>query len=94
MGVAKEPCCPKRNTQGLCVLGTEVFYVLCVAYGSLLVGKAQELHHSRFEPLPGVAWGHPLSLLWGAVSLAVFALIVGWYVAWPHNISLLRSKEK
>jgi hypothetical protein len=64
-----------------------------VAYGSLLVGKAQELHHSVFELLPDVAWGKPLSLVWGAVSLGVFALIVGWYVAWMHNVSLLRSKE-
>ena len=58
MGVAKEKAMlSKAKYSGLCVLGTEVFYVLCVAYGSLLVGKAQELHHSLFELLPGVAWG-------------------------------------
>jgi hypothetical protein len=94
MGVAREKAMlSKAKYSGLCVLGTEAFYVLCVAYGSLLVGKAQELHHSLFELLPGVAWGNPLSLLWGAVSLGVFALIVGWYVAWMHNVSLLTSKE-
>ena len=47
MGVAKEKTMlSNAKYTGLCVLGTEVFYVLCVAYGSLLVGKAQELHHS------------------------------------------------
>jgi hypothetical protein len=25
----------------LCVLGTEIFYVLCIAYGLLLSGKSQ-----------------------------------------------------
>jgi hypothetical protein len=79
----------KTKYSGLCVAGTEVFYALCIAYGSLLVGKAQELHHSLFELLPGVTWGNPLSLVWGAVALGVFALIVGWYVAWMHNVSLL-----
>jgi hypothetical protein len=28
---------------GLCVLGIEIFYALCLAFGSLLAGKAQEL---------------------------------------------------
>ena len=42
---------------GLCVLGIEIFYALCLAFGSLLVGKAQELHHSLFELLPWFTWG-------------------------------------
>jgi hypothetical protein len=79
----------KTKYSGLCVAGIEVFYVLCLIYGSLLVGRAQEIHHSLFELLPGVAWGDPLSLIWGAVLLGLFALIVGWYVAWMHNVSLL-----
>ena len=78
---------PKYST--LCLLGTEVFYVLCIAYGSLLAGEARELHHSLFELLPWFAWGNPLSMVWGAVLLGVFALIAGWYIAWMHNVSLL-----
>lgn len=78
---------------GLCVLGMEIFYVLCLAYGSLLAGKARELHHSRFELLPGFAWGNPLSVAWGAVLLGLFALVAGWYIAWMHNVSLVTSKK-
>ena len=65
----------KIKYAGLCVLGIEIFYVLCLAYGSLLAGKAQELHHSLFELLPWFAWGNPLSMLSGAVLLGLFALI-------------------
>ena len=74
---------------GLCVLGIEIFYALCLAFGSLLDGKTQELHHSLFELLPWFTWGNPLSMVWGAVLLGVFALIAGWYIAWMHNVSLL-----
>jgi hypothetical protein len=42
-----------------CVLGMEVFYVLCLAYGSLLSNKAKELHHALFELIPGFVWGIP-----------------------------------
>jgi hypothetical protein len=42
----------KAKYAGLCVLGTETFYLLCLIYGSLLVGKAQEVHHSLFELFP------------------------------------------
>ena len=83
----------KTKYSGLCVLGTEVLYVLCLVYGALLAGRAQELHHSLFELLPGVAWGNPLTFVWGAVLLGVLALIVGWYVAWMHNISLMAETK-
>jgi hypothetical protein len=36
----------------LCVLGMEIFYVLCIIYGVLLSGKAKELHHGFFETNP------------------------------------------
>ena len=77
---------------GLCVLGMEVFYALCVVYGLLLSGKARELHRSLFELLPWFAWGNPLSLVWGAVLLGIFA-VMGWYIAWMHNVSLVTSKK-
>jgi hypothetical protein len=82
----------KTKYSGLCVLGAEVFYVLCIAYGSLLSGKARELHHALFELIPGFAWGNPLSMLWGAVLLGIFALVAGWYIAWMHNASLTGAK--
>lgn len=79
----------KTRYSVLCVLGTEVFYVLCIAYGSLLAGNAQELHHSLSGLLPGFAWGNPLSMVWGAVLLGIFALVAGW---WMHNASLTGGK--
>jgi hypothetical protein len=83
----------KAKYAGLCVLGTETFYLLCLIYGSLLVGKAQEVHHSLFELLPFFAWGNPLSLVLGAVLLGTFGFIAGWYIAWMHNVSLLTTRE-
>jgi len=76
---------------GLCVLGMEVFCVLCLAYGLLISGKTGELHQSLFELLPGFVWGNPLSMVWGAVLLGTFALIAGWYIAWM--VSLVTSKK-
>ena len=78
---------------GLCVLGIEAFYVLCLAYGSMLSGKARELHHSLFELLPWFVWGSPLSMIGGAVWLGIFALIAGWYIAWMHNASLVTATK-
>jgi hypothetical protein len=77
----------------LCMLGVEIFYALCLTYGSLLSEKAQELHHSLFELLPWFAWGNPVSMVWGGVLLGLFALVAGWYIAWMHNTSLLTSKN-
>lgn len=76
-----------------CVWGMEIFYVLCLAYGSLLSGKAQELHHSLFELIPGFVWGNVVSIVWGAVYLGILAWIVGWYIAWMHNASLVTERE-
>lgn len=59
----------KTKYTGLCVLGMEIFYVVCLAYGLLISGKTRELHQSLFELLPGFVWGNPLSMVWGAVLL-------------------------
>lgn len=77
----------------LCVLGMEVFYVLCLAYGSLLSDKARELHHALFELIPGFVWGNPVSMVWGAVYLGVLASIAGWYIAWMHNASIITGEK-
>jgi hypothetical protein len=78
----------KTKYAWLCVLGTAIFYVLCIAYGLVLSGKAMELHHDLFELIPGFVWGNPVRMVWGAVYLGVFAWIGGWYIAWMHNSSL------
>ena len=75
----------------LCVLGMEIFYVLCIGYGFVLSGKARELHHALFELVPGFVWENPLSIAWGGIYLGVFALIAGWYIAWMHNASIVAS---
>ena len=73
----------------LCVLGLEIFYVLCLGYGLLLSAKAQELHHALFELIPGFVWGNLVSVVWGAVYMAILGWIVGWYIAWMHNASMI-----
>lgn len=77
----------------LCVLGAEVFYVICIIYGLLLTGQAAELHHSLFELLPGFVWGGISSLVLGAVYLLVMAWIFAWYIVWMHNSSLIEEKQ-
>ncbi len=78
----------KTKYATLCVLGIEIFYVLCVIYGLTLSGKASELHHSLFELLPLFVWGSITSFVLGAIYLALFAWVFGLYVAWMHNVSL------
>jgi hypothetical protein len=83
----------KTKYSSLCVLATEVFYVLCITYGLLVSGKAQELHHALLELIPGFAWSSPASMIWGALYLGALALAGGWYIAWMHNVSLVTSKQ-
>jgi hypothetical protein len=79
----------KTRYSSLCLLGVEVFYVLCIAYGLLLSGKVQELHHALLELIPGFAWGNPASMVWGGLYIGALAWVVGWYIAWMHNASLI-----
>lgn len=74
----------------LCVLGAEVFYVVCTAYGSFLTGAGAELHHSLFALLPGVVWGTVSGFIWGAIDLFVFSWIFAWYMVWMHNKSIVK----
>ena len=78
----------KIKYAGLCVLGTEIFYILCIGYGFVLSGKAMELHHNLLELIPGFGWGNSVSMVWGALYLGGVAWIFGWYIAWMHNTSL------
>lgn len=74
---------------GLCVVGTLIFYILCLPYGYLLTANGKALHDALFELIPGFVWGDVLSMVWGGVFLAVLAWIGGWYIAWMHNASLI-----
>ena len=76
-----------------CVLGMEIFYILCIGYGFLLSDKARELHHALFELIPGFIWGNPVRMVWGAVYLGVLAWIVGLYIAWMHNASIITGEK-
>ena len=78
----------KTKYAGLCVLGTEIFYVLCVGYGFALTGRAMDLHHSLLELIPGFNWGNPASIVWGGLYMGIVAWVAGWYIAWMHNASL------
>jgi hypothetical protein len=84
----------KTKYATLCVVGTEIFYVLCIGYGLMLSGKAMEVHHSLFELIPGFAWGNVLGMLWGGLYLGVLTWIGGWYIAWMHNASLRLASER
>lgn len=78
----------KTKYAGLCVLGAEVFYILCIAYGFMLSGKAMDLHHSLLELIPGFSWGSPASMVWGGLYFGILAWVGGWYIALMHNASL------
>jgi hypothetical protein len=79
----------KTRYAGLCVLGTEIFYVMCVGYGFVLTGRAMDLHHSLLELIPGFSWGNSASMVWGGLYLGIVAWVSGWYIAWMHNASLI-----
>ena len=76
------------------VLGTEIFYFLCMLYGLLLSGPAVELHRTLYTvAIPGFVWGSFISIVWGAVFWAVVGGIVGWYLVWMHNSSLVDKNK-
>ncbi len=83
----------KTKYAGLCLFGVEVFYVFCLGYGSLLSVQGRELHQALFQLIPGFVWRDAVSMVWGAVYIGILAWIVGWYVAWMHNISLISADK-
>ena len=78
----------------LCVLGSEIAYLVCLAGGylPLRTSRGIELHHALFETIPGFVWGNIGSVILGAVYVFAFAWIAAWYFVWMHNTSLI-SKE-
>ena len=54
-----------RRYRWLCVLGSEVAYILCLLGGFLPIRTSAgiELHHRIFETLPGFVWMHNTSLI-------------------------------
>lgn len=87
-----------------CVLGAEIFYVACLAFGFTLGTKVIDsaagtvgtisgasLHHELFNLLPGFTWLSFGSFVVGAIDIAVFAVIFGWYMVWMHNSSINKN---
>jgi hypothetical protein len=78
----------------LCVLGSEISYIICLLGGYLpfRTQRGIELHHTLFETLPGFVWGDTWSIILGAVYMFVFSWIFAWYMVWMHNTSLIKSE--
>ena len=78
----------------LCVLGSEVAYIICLlgGYLSIRTQRGIELHHTLFETLPGFTWGNPWSIVLGAAYIFAFSWIFAWYIVWMHNTSLIKSE--
>lgn len=73
---------------GLCALGGEVAYTVCMLYGLFLRGKAAELHLAFFQLFPGFSGMNVGSWFAGAVSVALWSVLGGAYIAWMHNASM------
>ncbi len=70
------------------MLGGEIAYTLCMAYGFFLTGSAAALHAALFQLLPGFTAMTFGSWFMGAVTVAIWSGLGGAYVAWMHNYSL------
>lgn len=73
---------------GLCILGGEIAYTVCMAYGFFLTGKAAELHLALFQLFPGFTGLNLVSWFAGAIAMAVWSGLAGAYIAWMHNASI------
>ena len=82
-----------KRYRWLCVLGGEVLYALCILGGFLPLRSVRgtQLHHTLLETLPGFTWINIGSVLLGAVYVFVFAWLLGWYIVWMHNSSLVNK---
>jgi hypothetical protein len=79
----------------LCVLGSEVTYLLCIlgGYLPLRTVRGTEIHDALLETLPGFTWGNPGSVLLGAVYVFALTWIFAAYMVWMHNTSLTRNER-
>lgn len=74
---------------GKCILGMEIFYVVCLLYGAILTGPAKETHDFLWSiGIPGFTYLTMGSAIWGAVYLGILAAIFGSYMVWMHNTSM------
>ena len=74
----------------LCIVGGEVAYLVCYVYGFFLSGKLAELHQALLALLPGFTWGSFGGFILGAISIALWSGIGGLYIAWMHNVSMVK----
>lgn len=80
-----------KKYAGLCILGGEVAYTACLLYGTILTGKAAELHHAIFALFPGFTWISFGSWMVGAIIVAIWSGLGGAYIAWMHNVSIINK---
>ncbi len=72
-----------------CILGAEIFYVVCRIYPYFLNGEAKALHDTLWQiAIPGFLAGSLAGLVWGFIYIAIIAAIFGAYMAWMHNSSI------
>lgn len=71
-----------------CVLGGEIVYLICVAYGAVLNEATAEFHRTLFNTLPGFTWLTAGSFILGLVYVLITSLIFGAYMVWMHNASV------
>ena len=79
-----------KKYAGLCVLGGEVVYLICLVGGimALRTPEATALHHQLFSLMPGFTWLTFGSFLLGALYVAIGSYLGGAYIAWMLNSSL------
>ena len=78
-----------------CMLGLEIAYFICLGVGYLPLRSdaARQMHQTLFETMPGFVWGRPLSIVLGAIYMAITAWFVGAYYVWMYNSSLIDAKK-
>lgn len=75
-----------------CLLGGELVYFACLAYGALfLKGNEETFHHAFFNTFPGFSWTAG-GIIIGAIFVAVSSWIFGSYMVWMLNSSVEKEK--
>ena len=71
-----------------CILGGEIVYFACLAYGVLfLKGGEGVFHQTFFNTIPGFSWTFG-GIVIGAVIVSIASWIFGSYMVWMLNSSI------
>lgn len=72
-----------------CILGAEIFYILCRIYPYFLNTEAKALHNTLWEmAIPGFSAGNVGGFIWGFIYMGISATVFGAYMVWMHNSSI------